>query len=95
MKTEVLPGSLLMGQVLRCQPTEDGPVSIAPIITIEPGLTPVKKIIVCLARRPDSKCVLRMRAGDGDGRCHYWRGDSQGEYQIIGPGMHKKLDRNW
>mgnify|MGYP001560064800 CR=1 FL=1 len=61
MKIEVLPESLLMGPVLRCQPTEDGPVSIAPI----------------------------------DGRCHYRRGDSQGEYQIIGPGMHKKLDRNW
>lgn len=94
MKIEVLPESLLMGQVLRCQSTEDGPISIAPIIPIEPGLTPVKKIIVCLARRPNSMCAL-LGVGSGDNHCLYWRGDFQGGYQIIGPGMHKKLDRNW
>jgi hypothetical protein len=41
--------------------------------------------IMCPARQPSSKCQLRVESGNGDGFCHYYKGDSRGEYQIIGP----------
>ena len=49
-----------------------------------------KKAIVCPARRACSECELRIKAGIEDRHCQYWRGDSRGLYQVIGPDMDKK-----
>lgn len=91
MEIERLPNSLLNGKFLHCQPVEGGPIVEAQIIPSEGESTPTFKVaIICPARQPCSKCKLRIRADSGDDYCLYWRGDSLGSYQIIGPGMDKK-----
>jgi hypothetical protein len=88
MGIEVLPESLLNGTLLHCQPIEGGPVVEAQIVASEDGSTPTfKKAIVCPARRSRSQCELRIKAGAEEKRCFYYRGDSLGLYQIIGPGI--------
>jgi hypothetical protein len=94
MKIERLPASLLNGKYLHCRPIEAGPVVAAPIIPIGGELT-FKVAIVCPARQPGSKCARRDRPGvRGPRRCLWYRGDSLGEYQIIGPDT-EKSDTGW
>jgi hypothetical protein len=94
MDIERLPTSLLNGSCLHCQPVEGGPIVEAPIVQSEDGSTPTfRVVIVCPVRLPMSKCVIRKKAGIGEGNCLWYKGDSKGEYQIIGPGMDKKSDR--
>jgi hypothetical protein len=96
MKIEILPDTLLNGRFLHCQPVEGGPIVKAQILPSDRELTPTFKVaVVCGARRPCSKCELRMNAGSEDDHCQYWKGDSLGGYQIIGPGMDKKSDRGY
>jgi len=90
MKIERLPDSLLNGKFLHCQPAEGGSVIKAPIISSDESTPTFKVAIICPARRPSSKCELMIREGNGDDQCHYYKGDSRSEYQIIGPGMDKK-----
>ena len=86
MEIERLPNALLYGKLLHCRPVEDGSIVVAQIIPSEEESTPTFKVaIVCGARRPCSKCELRMSVGSGDDHCRYWKGDSLGAYQIIGP----------
>ncbi len=83
--TERIPTPLLKGVFLHCRPVEGGPTVKAPIVPSDEETTPAFKVaIVCPARQSRSKCQLRVELGDGDGYCHYDRGDSRGEYQIIG-----------
>ena len=89
MKIDRLPPSLLQGKNLHCRPVDGGQIIKAKIFDSEDTPT-FKKVIVCPARRSGSKCQLRIKAGDGGGYCHYYRGDSRGDYQIIGPGMDEK-----
>ena len=94
MGIERIPNSLLKGEFLHCQPVNGGPIIKAQIIPFEGESTPTFKVaIICPARRPSSKCELRIRAGSVDDYCQYYKGDSRGEYQIVGPGMDKKIRR--
>ena len=94
MDIERLPSSLLNGNFLHCRPVEGCPIVEAPIVQIEDGSTPTFKVaIVCLARRPCSKCELKTIAGSRDDNCQYWKGDSRGEYQIVGPNMDEKSEK--
>ncbi len=91
---ERIPASLLKGEFLHCRPVDSGPIIKAPIIPSDGASTPTFKVaIICPARQPSSKCQLRIESESGDGYCHYYKGDSRGEYQIIGPGMDKKQMR--
>jgi len=88
--------SLLNGKFLHCRPIDGGPIIKAQIIPSEVESTSTFKVaIVCPARLPSSKCQLRIDAGSKDNRCLYYKGDSRGEYQIIGPGMDKKSYEGW
>ncbi len=87
-----LDESLLNGKLLHCQPVEGGPVVEARIIPASEELPTVKVIIACPARRAGSKCELLIRSKKNHGHCLYYKGDSLGLYQIIGPEMHKKSD---
>ena len=96
MEIERLPNSFLNGNFLHCRPVEDGRIVEAQILPSEEESTPTFKVgIICPAREPRSRCRLRIRAGSGDDHCQYWRGDSLGEYQIIGPDMDKKSNKGW
>lgn len=95
MDIEKLPDSLLKGKFLHCQPVEDGTTVAAPIFPTNGELPTARVIIVCPARQASSKCGIRMAAGVEDNKCQYFSGDSLGEYQIIGPGMDRKLDTGW
>jgi|GEM_PF-2229636 len=95
MKIERLTRSLLNGKFLHCQPIEGGPIVEAQIFPTEGELTPTNVVIVCGSRQARSKCELKIRGGSKDDHCWYWKGDSLGEYQIIGPNMDKKSDRGW
>ncbi|MFI5240909.1 MAG: hypothetical protein ACHQUA_00560 [Microgenomates group bacterium] len=95
MKIDRLPPSVLNGDFLHCQPVEGGAVVEAPILSSEGLLPTAKVVIVCAARIPRSKCKLMVEAGINDGFCQYYQGDSLGDYQIIGPGMDKKLDSGY
>jgi len=93
---ERILASLLKGDFLHCRPVEGGLTIMAPIIPFDEEETPTfKVVIVCPKRIPSSKCQLRVELGDGDGHCHYYKGDSRGEYQIIGPGMDKKSESGY
>ena len=93
MEIDRLTDSLLNGRLLHCQPVENGPIIEARVIPIGDDSTPAfKKAIVCPARRACSECELRIRAGSENKHCQYYKGDSRGLYQIIGPDMDKKLD---
>ena len=93
---ERIPSSLLKGEYFRCRPIEDEKIIVTKIIPSEGESTPTFKVaIICPARRPSSKCEMKIRAGSEDHHCQYYKGDSQGEYQIIGPGGEKKSDRDW
>ena len=93
---ERIPKSLLNGEFLHCRPVEGGAVIEASIIPSDGGETPLFKVgIVCPARRPESKCVVRKFIEGGDGFCHYYKGDSLGDYQIIGPRMDKKIGNGY
>lgn len=88
---ERIPASLLRGDFLHCRPVDGGPTVKAQIIPFDGESTPTFKVaIVCPERRASSKCHLRMKTGSGDDYCHYYKGDSRGDYQIVGPGMDKK-----
>ena len=93
MKIESLPELLLNGPNLHCRPVKNGPVVIAQIIRLEAESTPTFKVeIICPQRRLGGVCGLRDRPGvRGPRRCLWYKGDSHGVYQIIGPGMDKKL----
>ncbi len=96
MDIERIPNSLLNGESLHCRPVDGGPIIKAQIIPFERESTPTFKVaIICPARRPRSKCELRIRAGSENDYCQYYKGDSRGEYQIIGPGMDKKSEGGW
>ena len=92
MKIEILPDSLLNGKCLHCKPVVDGPTVEAMIVRSDEKLTPAFIwAILCPQRRPKSKCGLRDRPGvRGPRYCLWFKGDSLGVYQIIGPGMDKK-----
>jgi len=97
---ERIPDSLLKGKFFHCRPVHSGSIVKTQLIPFEPfeGETEpstFKVAIMCPARRPSSKCALRIEANNKDKRCHYYRGDSRGVYQIIGPGMDKKSDRGY
>jgi len=36
---------------------------------------------------------LKTIAGSRDDNCQYWKGDSRGEYQIVGPNMDEKSEK--
>ena len=100
MKQEILPNSLLNGKYLHCRPVENGPIIEAPILPSEGELTEgeitiARVIIVCEARRSRSKCEMKIIAGSKDDHCQYYKGDSLGGYQIIGPGMDNKSTRGY
>lgn len=96
MGLEILPSALLNGRFFHCQPVEGGPIVKAQILQSDTEQTPTFKVaIVCPARRPCSKCEVRINAGSEDNHCVYWKGDSLGEYQILGPGMDKKSNRGY
>lgn len=95
MNTERLPDLLLNGKLLHCRPIEGGPIIEAQIIPSEEELTPTfKKAIICPVRMPHSKCGLRIIYESKGRRCQYYKGDSCGAYQIIGPEMDKKSGRD-
>lgn len=96
MKIDRLPASLLNGDFLHCQPIKGGEVAAAKIIQSDADQTPTfEKAIVCPARMSLSRCALRVAANNKDKHCLYYRGDSKGVYQIIGPGMDQESDRGW
>jgi hypothetical protein len=99
MEIDRLPDSLLNGKFLHCQPVDGRPVVEAQIIPLTPAelelIKTFKMAIVCPARRPCSKCESRIGTNGGDDHCQYWRGDSLGSYQILGPNMDKKSDSGW
>lgn len=100
MKIDVLLESLLQGEHFHCKPVKREPMVEAQIISFEledDSIFPAfKKMIVCSQRRSKSYCGLRDRPGfPGPRRCLWYRGDSGGLYQIIGPGMDKKSDRGY
>ena len=95
MDLERLPDSLLGGKHLHCRPVEDGPIVEAQIFPSEGELPTARVVIVCGARLPCSKCTLRVESGSEDDHCQYYKGDSLGGYQIIGPEMDKKSDRGY
>ena len=96
MKIEILPDSLLNGKFLHCRPVKGGPIVEAQIHPSEGESTPTFKVaIICSARQPCSKCELRISVGSRDDHCQYWKGDSLGGYQIIGPDMDKKSNKGW
>lgn len=97
MIIERLPSSLLNGEHLHCRPVKGGPIIEATIVPSDDESTPTFRVaIVCPARRADSKCGLRDRLGiRGPRRCLWYRGDSLGEYQIIGPDADKKSKGAW
>lgn len=91
MKIEIIPDSLLNGKLLHCRPIRGRSKVEAQIIPSEGESSPsFEKVIICPARQPRSQCGERMKAGLSNAYCHYWRGDSLGVYQIIGPDMDKK-----
>lgn len=91
-----LQESLLKGNFLHCQPVENGPIIEASIDHPSENELPfVKIVIVCPARKASSKCALLSGKGGDSGYCHYYRGDSQGLYQIIGPGMDEKSEAGY
>jgi hypothetical protein len=96
MRIEILPSSLLNGEHLHCRPVKGGPIIKATIVPADYESTLTFKVaIVCPARQPGSKCALRDRPGvRGPRRCLWYRGDSLGEYQIIGPDT-EKSDTGW
>lgn len=94
MNIDRLPDSLLNGTFLHCRPIENGQIVEAQIVPVEEEVTTFKVALVCLARLPSSKCLLRLGAHGGKGRCLYYKGDSRGSYQIIGPNV-EKSDRGW
>ncbi len=96
MGIERIPDSLLNGEFLHCRPVEGGSIVEAKIIPSLGESTPTFKVaIICPARQYNSKCDLRIRAGSEEDHCQYYKGDSRGEYQIIGPGMDNKSDGGW
>lgn len=96
MKVEQLPASLLNGEYLHCRPVRGGQIVTARIVPSDIELTPGFKVaIMCPERRPSSKCELRVKTDSQRYKCRYWKGDSRGEYQIIGPGMDKKSNGDW
>lgn len=94
MKIERLPNSLLNGKFLHCRPVEHGPIVEGVIIPCE-GYPAFRVLIMCPARKPRSICGLRMGIRKNDNHCLYRKGDSHGEYQIIGPDADLKSDRGW
>lgn len=89
---ERIPISLLQGKFLHCQPVDNGPTIEAQVIPSDTEVTPMFKVaIVCPARLSRSKCQLRVEARSEGSHCLYYKGDSRGDYQIIGPGMDNKL----
>jgi len=93
---ERIPALLLKSNHLHCRPVGDGPIIKADIVSFEDEQQPTfKVVVVCPVRRPSSKCQLREETEGEDGHCLYYRGDSCGEYQILGPGMGNKSDRGW
>lgn len=96
MEIERLTDALLNGRFLHCQPIENGPIIEVWVIPTDDDSTPTfKKAIVCPARRTCSECELRIKAGVEDRHCQYYKGDSLGEYQIVGPDMDKKSNKGW
>jgi hypothetical protein len=96
MEIDRLSDSLLNGRFLQCRPVENGPVVEAHVIPSEGDLAPTFKVaIICPERRPSSKCELRSVDCSWNDYCLYYKGDSRGNYQIIGPNMDKKLDGGW
>ena len=93
IEIKAIPNSLLRGHSFHCKPVEDGPIVEVNIFPTE-SETVVKVVCVCQARKPCSRCGLRTN--NEDDHCHYWQGDGlPGGYQIIGPGMDKKLTHGW
>ena len=95
MGIERIPAELLNGKSLHCQPVEGGPVLEAPIFSSEGLLPTARFVVVCPARIPGSKCDLRVKAKSDNTFCQYYKGDSMGDYQIIGPGMDKKSESGY
>jgi hypothetical protein len=97
MNIEIIPESLLHGEHFHCRPIKGGPIVEAPIVRSEDESTPTIKVaIICPQWRPSSKCGLRDKPGvRGPRYCFWYRGDSLGVYQIIGPGMDKKSDEGY
>ncbi len=92
MKERILPDSLLQGEYFHCRPTEDSPTVKVKIISVR-GES-IKRLCVCGARSPCSKCSLRKDSTDN--YCHYWRGDGLPDgYAIVGPRAYEKSDRGW
>lgn len=97
MKIEIIPESLLNGEYFHCRPVKGGPIVEAPMVHSDDESTPTFKVaIICPQRRPRSKCGLRDRPGvRGPRYCFWYRDDSLGVYQIIGPGMDKKSEEGY
>ena len=87
MKENVLPDTLLKGEYFHCRPIEKGPTIRIKIIQIEDER--IKKLCVCGARLPRSRCFFRK--DNISDLCEYWRGDGlPNGYQIVGPRAYKK-----
>lgn len=95
MEIDRIPPELLNGKSLHCQPVEDGPILEASIFSSEGLLPTAKFVIVCPARLPGSKCELRIKSKSDNAACLYYKGDSMGDYQIIGLDMDKKSDTGY
>ncbi|HET7099152.1 MAG TPA: hypothetical protein VFI61_02900 [Patescibacteria group bacterium] len=92
MKIDRLPDSLLNGKFLHCKPVENGLVVEAKILPSGGELPMARVVIVCPFRMPRSKCELLVNAENNDDHCLYYKGDSRGGYQIIGPNMGEKTE---
>ncbi|QQS39406.1 hypothetical protein IPM62_02220 [Candidatus Woesebacteria bacterium] len=99
MENDRLPKYLLEGRdSFNCQPCKNGPlvtVTIAPNYDREG--TPIEYFLGCPLRKPKSMCHARRNDRYvKNRRCCYWKGDGL-DYQIIGPGMDRKLpdDKEW
>lgn len=92
MKVDRLPPSVLNGKFLHCQPVENGQIVEAQIIPTDGQLPTARVVIVCPVRIPGSKCKLRMKTEEGNQFCIWYKGDSLGDYQVIGLGMVNKLE---
>ncbi len=97
MKIEMLTESLLQGDHFHCRPVKKGPIVEALIIPSEDDSTPTfRTAIICPYRRAKSYCGLRDRPGvPGPRRCLWYKGDSRGLYQIVGPGMDNKTEEGY
>lgn len=85
MKEKALQESVLQGESFHCRPAKNGPTIKVRIIPVHGER--IKRLCVCEAKLPCSRCQLRNNDTDF---CHYYQGDGLlGGYQIVGPRTYK------